>query len=40
VIFSNHYEAERGESESMHRESVENFDQTVGLPINDLDILS
>ena len=30
----------RGESERGHSESVENFDQTVGLSIYDLDILS
>jgi hypothetical protein len=40
VIFSKHSETYRGESESRHGESVENFDQTVGLSIHDLDILS
>jgi hypothetical protein len=40
VIFSKHSETYGGESESGHGESVEHFDQTVGLSIHDLDILS
>ena len=40
MIFSKHSETDRGESESRHGESVEDFDQKVGLSIHDLDILS
>jgi hypothetical protein len=40
VIFSKHSETHCGESESRHGESVENFDQTVGLSIHDLDCRS
>jgi hypothetical protein len=40
VIFSKHSETYRGESESGHGESVENFDRKVALSIHDLAILS
>jgi hypothetical protein len=40
LIFSKHSETNRGESKSSDGASVENFDQTVGLSIYDLDILS
>jgi hypothetical protein len=40
VIFSEYSESYRGESASSHGERVETFDQTVGLLIHDLDILS
>ena len=39
LIFSKHSETYRGESENRHGESVENFDQTVGLSMPDLDSL-
>jgi len=38
--FLYHSKTYRGESESRHGENVESLDQTVGLSIQDLDILS
>jgi len=36
VIFSKHSATRRAQSVGSHGESVEPFDQTVGLPIDDL----